>query len=266
MTAVHRCLVIENDPTDDPRRLGEWLVDGGLELEVCRPYQGEEIPVDLAGYPALVVLGGDQHVYPDASGQAGAVWFPALEALLRRAVRDSVPTLAVCLGAQLLTVAHAGAVRRSDAGPEFGAGLVAKRDAAERDPLFLALPMLPDVVQWHHDEITELPRNAVLLAASTTYPHQAFRIGRCAWAMQFHIECDTAMIADWAYSEGSVLVEHGLDPAEVVAGVAAVMDDLFEVWQPFAQRFAALARSGAPGPEAPGRELPLVSHERLPGA
>ena len=58
--------------------------------------------------------------------------------------------------------------------------------------------MLPDVIQWHHDEITELPAGAVLLAASTRYPHQAFRLGDRAWGLQFHIECDPAMIADWA--------------------------------------------------------------------
>ena len=37
-------LVIENDPTDDLRRLGEWLTEAGLELTVLRPYSGDELP------------------------------------------------------------------------------------------------------------------------------------------------------------------------------------------------------------------------------
>jgi GMP synthase-like glutamine amidotransferase len=259
--STSRCLVIENDPTDDPRRLGEWLADAGLELDVVRPYADESIPSDLAGYAALVVLGGDQHAYPGSEGQPGAPWFGELQSLLRKAVRVGLPTLGVCLGAQLLAAAHAGTVAPSAAGPEIGAHLVAKRDAAERDPLFGALPMLPDVVQWHHDEVTELPVGAVLLAASTRYPHQAFRIGDCAWGLQFHIECDTAMVADWAGSNTELLAELGASADEVVRAVDGVMEDIFEVWHPFATRFAAMARGELPrsaGTPLAGRELPLL--------
>ena len=95
-------LVIENDPSYDPRRLGDWLTEAGLELTVLRPHAGDALPETLDGYLALVVMGGDQNAYPDAGGTPGAPWFPALEGLLRKAVRNRVPTLAVCLGAQLL--------------------------------------------------------------------------------------------------------------------------------------------------------------------
>ncbi len=258
--------MIENDASDDARRLGEWLSAAGLSLKVVRAHAGAPIPADLQGYAAVVVLGGEQHVYPGSDGEPGAPWFGDLESLLRKAVRGSVPTLGVCLGAQLLAVAHAGTVGPAAAGPEIGARLVAKRDAADSDPLFGPLPMLPDVIQWHSDEVTELPSGAVLLAASTGYPHQAFRVGACAWGLQFHIECDTAMIADWAAGGGSDLDAAGLTAQAVVAGVDAVMDDLFEVWQPFATRFAALARgelalpTSSPAGPRPGRELRLLGH------
>jgi GMP synthase-like glutamine amidotransferase len=256
-----RCLVIENDPTDDVRLLGEWLTDAGLSLEVVRAHAGVPLPADLTGYASFVVLGGDQAAYPDADGRPGAPWFGELQSLLRKAVRERVPTLGVCLGAQLLAVAHGGTVARSEAGPEVGAHLVAKRDAAERDPLFAPLPMLPDVIQWHHDEVTELPAGAVLLAASTRYPHQAFRLGDSAWGLQFHIECDPAMIADWTKGNEGLLADLGTSPDEVVGRVEAAMDDVFEVWHPFATRFAALARGelARSGPvSGSGRELPLL--------
>lgn len=256
-----RCLVIENDPSDDPRRLGEWLTAAGLTLEVLRPHRGDPVPDDLAGYGALVVLGGDQHAFTDPGGEPGAAWFPALEALLRKAVRYAVPTLGVCLGGQLLAVAHAGLVEPSAAGPEIGMGLVARRDAAERDPLFGPLPLIPDVLQWHFDEITELPHGAVLLAASTRYANQAFRIGEAAWGLQFHIECDPDMVATWAASDRAALADLGLVADDLIAQTAAAMDDLFEVWQPFAHRFAQVAKGElAPAEPAPrpGRELPIV--------
>jgi GMP synthase-like glutamine amidotransferase len=266
MSAPHRCLVIENDPTDGPGRLGDWLTAAGLELDVVAAYAGQPVPVDIDGYAALLVLGGDQHAFTGADGAPGAPWFPALESLLRKAVRARVATLGVCLGAQLLAVAHAGRVEQSAAGPEIGAHLVAKRDVAERDPLFAPLPMLPDVLQWHYDEVVELPAGAVLLAASTRYPHQAFRIGDRAWGLQFHIECDTAMFASWAVGNEAPLATVGLTPETVVAAVDAVMDDLEEVWRPFAARFAALAR-GELVPGDPMRpELPLLGHPGHPGS
>ncbi len=205
------------------------------------------------------MLGGDQHAYPGAEGEPGAAWFPALESLLRKAVRASVPTLGICLGGQLLATAHGGLVEPAAAGPEIGARLVARRDAADWDPLFAPLPMLQDVLQWHHDEVSELPAGAVLLAASTDYPCQAFRVGHRAWGLQFHIECDVAMIADWVSTNLSVLEELGLTPEGVLAQVEAAMDHMAEIWQPFAERFAALVRGELAQPGLPpGRELPLL--------
>ncbi|HEX5597052.1 MAG TPA: type 1 glutamine amidotransferase [Micromonosporaceae bacterium] len=249
-------LVIENDPSDDVRRLGEWLTEAGLQLQVLRAHAGDPLPDDLEGFAALIVLGGPQAVYPGPDGTR-APWLSAIEGLLRKAVRNRVPTLGICLGAQLLATAHAGTVQLSPAGPEVGPGLVGKRDAAEDDPLFKRVPLMPDVFQWHEDEITELPHGAVLLAASTRYPHQAFRLGDRAWGLQFHIECDTDMIARWA-ATSPLIQQVGYDPEDVVAACDALMVDVEEVWQPFAARFAALALGQLD--EAPPRRLPLLGH------
>ena len=255
-------LVIENDPSDDLRRLGEWLTEAGLELTVVRPHAGDPLPETLDEHVALIVLGGDQSAYPNAAGDPGASWFPAVEGLLRKAVRHHVPTLGVCLGAQLLATAHGGLVERSTSGPEIGPGLVGRRDAADGDPLFKYVPLLPDVVQWHSDEITELPIGAVLLAASSRYPHQAFRLGDRAWGLQFHIECDAEMIADWTRTDVAALDELGYDAEAVVAATAEILPDVEEVWQPFAARFAALALGTLPNADIPNpgtiRTLPLL--------
>jgi GMP synthase-like glutamine amidotransferase len=259
---VGTALVIENDPTDGLGRLGEWLTGAGLELTVLRPHAGDALPEGLDDYRALIVLGGDQSAYANADGTPGAPWFPELENLLRKAVRNRVPALAVCLGAQLLAQAHGGLVERSTSGPEIGPGLVGKRDAADTDPLFKWVPLLPDVIQWHRDEITELPLRAVLLAASSRYPHQAFRLGDRAWGVQFHIECDAAMIERWAADDAATLDELGFDAEAVVYATAGILADVEEVWQPFAARFAALVLGELPDADIPdagtGRTLPLL--------
>lgn len=256
-----RCLVVENDPTAGLGHFAEWLADGGLALEVARPHAGEALPDDLAGYGALVVLGGHQPAYPAPDGTPASPWFPALESLLRHAVRERVPTLGICLGAQLLARAHNGTVAPAAAGPEIGPALVAKRDAAEQDPLFAPVPMLPDVVHWHGDEITELPLGAVLLATSTACPVQAFRLGSAAWGVQFHPEVDVPTFAAWVAAADDPLPEQaGVDRELVLSQVEQLQDDLFEVWHPFAIRFAALATGSLTPPPSvqPGRRLPLL--------
>ncbi len=249
--AGNRALVIENDPTDDVRRLGDWLVEGGLTLEVVRPHAGQALPDALDGYAALVVLGGEQ----DADDRE-VPWFGALESLLRKAVRYEVPTLALCLGAQLLALAHGGTVEESPAGPEIGPRLVARRDAAERDALWAPVPLAPDVMQWHYDEITELPAGAVLLAASTYYPNQAFRLGAKAWGVLFHIEVDTPMVAGWVSQNGPVLDALGIDAIALLEACDARMADFEEVWRPFAHRFAAVALGTLA--VGSGRDLPIL--------
>jgi GMP synthase-like glutamine amidotransferase len=246
---VTSALVIENDPTDDLRRLGEWLTEAGLALHVLRPHLGDELPETLDGYAAFIVLGGEQAAYPAGDGTPGAPWFPRLESLLRKAVRHRVPTLGICLGGQLLAQAHGGRVQPSDVGVEIGAKLVAKRDVAAGDVLFGPVPFAPDVVQYHQDEIIELPVGAVLLAASPRYPHQAFRLGDRAWGTQFHIETDTAMFADWAATWENA--------DELIAAVEAAQEDVREVWRPFAHRFADVALGRlTPGTERSG--LPVL--------
>jgi GMP synthase-like glutamine amidotransferase len=251
--------VVENDPSDGPGRLGDWLVDGGLRLQVVRPHAGDALPGDLDGYAALVVLGGEQDAFADERGERAAPWFDQLDGLLRKAVRHRVPTLAICLGAQLLAHAHGGTVERSAAGPEIGVRLVARRDVADEDPIFAAVPFAPDVFQWHLDEIVELPMHATLLAASTHYPIQAYRLGSAAWGLQFHIECDLPMFAQWAMEGVQTLGELGIDPLEMLERVEGALGDVEEVWKPFAQRFAAVALGRTPrGGEGGLRSLPLL--------
>lgn len=251
--ASPRLLVVENDPADDARRLGEWLTGAGLELVTIRPYAGDAVPATLAGYAGLLVMGGNQDAVGAPDGTPGAPWFPALEGLLRTAVADRTPTLTVCLGAQLLAQALGGRVEPTPAGPQLGPLLVARRDAAARDPLFAGVPFTPDVYQWHHDHVAVLPPGAVLLAVSSQVPHQAFRVGDRAWGLQFHVECDVAMLTSWASHDAGLLGQLGLDAETVLARCVNVLDDVAETWRPFAERFAALVK-GVQG----SMPLPLV--------
>jgi GMP synthase-like glutamine amidotransferase len=133
-------------------------------------------------------------------------------------------------------------VRAGDEGPELGARLVSKRDAAVDDPLFAEIPLSPVVVQWHWDAIVELPARSVLLAASTRYVNQAFRVGAKAYGLQFHIETPPEMVRAWAAADADGVRKVGLDPDQLAERAVDVLPEIEEVWRPFVERFAALVR------------------------
>ncbi len=243
-------LVVLHDPEEGPGLFGEWLPAAGLELDELRPYDGDAVPARVTGHDALIVMGGPQQAYDDTS----APWLRDTKQLLRAAVADGVPVLAVCLGAQLLAEATGGVVEPGVAGPELGARLVAKRDVAGADPLVWDTPMSWICVQWHWDAVTELPPGATLLASSTRYPHQMFRVGERAWGMQFHVESPEEMVRGWVAQEAEGLREAGADPVAIADRMVAELPEVAQLWRPVLERFAAVVRGEDPRPRA----LPLV--------
>ena len=238
-----RAYVVTHSPTEHVGTFGEWLPAAGLDLDVANPWDGEQLLERVTRHDALIVMGGPQQAYDEAS----APWLARTKALLRQAVEDRVPVLGVCLGGQLLAEACGGTVERGEEGPELGARLVATRDAAREDALFWDLPLSPVVVQWHWDAITSLPPGAVLLASSPKYPHQAFRLGDRAWGLQFHLETPPSMVQGWAASDADGVREAGLDPETVVDRAVHELPEVEEVWRPVLERFAALAAGRDPG-------------------
>jgi GMP synthase-like glutamine amidotransferase len=110
-------------------------------------------------------------------------------------VTAGTPYFGVCLGAQLLAASLGARVFQGPA-PEVGVLQVALTDDGRADPVFAALPREFATLQWHGDTF-ELPEAAVLLASSTSYPNQAFRVG-LAYGVQFHLEVSASIAAEWA--------------------------------------------------------------------
>src|SRR4051812_49694450 len=130
-----RALVITHTPAGSPGTLSGWLPAAGLELDIVEPWNGDRVP-DHVDADALIVMGGPQQAYDDSS----APWLRHTKQLMRTVTREGMPVLGICLGGQLLAEAMGGRVRPGDDGPELGARLVSKRDAALDDPLFSEMP------------------------------------------------------------------------------------------------------------------------------
>lgn len=184
-------LVIQPDARCDLDRFEGWLAAAGAELNVVRPYLGERIPPTLEE-DGLVVLGGAG----SSNDDAGHPWLEDIRSLFREAVTAGKASLGICLGGQLLAQAFGGNVTPGRDGLEVGMTEVACRDGAGDDPLLRGLPSPFPAVNFHYDEILDLPGEAEWLADGYRYPHQAFRIGS-AWGLQFHPEVTPDRLRRW---------------------------------------------------------------------
>jgi GMP synthase (glutamine-hydrolysing) len=153
--------------------------------------EGEPLP-DWRDFAAIVAMGGPMSV----NDEEELPWLGAEKALIAEAVRAGLPFFGACLGVQLLAVSLGAEVAPGPA-PEVGILPVFLTEAAASDPVFADLPRELLTLQWHGDTFS-LPEGAVLLASSPAYPNQAFRWGRQAYGVQFHLELSGEMAAEWA--------------------------------------------------------------------
>ena len=227
-------------------RFGAMMGLPASETLAARVHAGDPIP-DLDAVRAVVISGSpamitDHHAWAEQA----AVW-------VRGAVERGVPILGVCFGHQLLAYACGGAVARMAAGPEYGTAEVALTDDAATDPLFRRLPPRFPAQESHCEAVTSLPPTAVLLARSPKDRHHAFRIGTCAWGVQFHPERPAAPTRRMLDHNRPSLEKAGVDVARVLDGVRECPDS--ERLLP-AFRDLAMARSEHPGPARTAADSP----------
>ncbi|OAF01381.1 glutamine amidotransferase [Bradyrhizobium centrolobii] len=178
-----------------------------------------EAPVDDLNHASirdadlLIVLGGPIGVYETES-------YPFIVReieLLERRIALGLPTLGICLGAQLMAKAlgarvHAGHVK------EIGWGSVTLSEAG----LASSLKPLADgtpVLHWHGDTF-DLPDSAVRLASNENYDIQAFAFGSNALALQFHLEADPRQLEEWYVGHAVELAGAGISIRELRAKTA----------------------------------------------
>lgn len=183
-------LIIQNDPEVLPGNVAANLRDMGVPFTVRRPYCGEPLP-PLEETAAVIVLGGAMCANDDQRHP----FLVSVKGFIGETVARGIPYLGICLGGQLLAAAMGGRVV-ADRWGELGTMEVELTAAGKDDRLFAGIAPRFVSFQWHHDSF-DIPGAGVLLAFSPACPHQAFRIGPCAWGTQFHPEMTEELIRAW---------------------------------------------------------------------
>ena len=184
-------LVLQHIACEPPGVYEDALSDRGATIHRVELDEGDRLP-DWREFDAIVAMGGPM----SANDEEELPWLRDEKALIAEAVRAGLPFFGACLGVQLLA-ASLGAKVVACPAPEVGLLPVFLTDAAAGDPVFADLPRELLTLQWHGDTFS-LPDDAVLLASSPAYPNQAFRWGRHAYGVQFHLEVSREMAQDWA--------------------------------------------------------------------
>ncbi|MGV8967134.1 MAG: type 1 glutamine amidotransferase [Cellulomonas sp.] len=228
--------VIQHSPDVPLDRFADWLGDVEVEVIVVRAYAGDAVPGEVTT-DGLIVLGGHMNAHADDV----APWLPATRALLAAAVVAQVPTLGICLGAQLLAAACGGHVEvAAPPGREAQVVDVRWRAEAASDPVLGTLAAgggTAPLPSMHADAIVDLPRDAVWLGSSATYPYQAFRLGT-AWGLQFHPEASADTLRRWADAYDDV------DTAAVMGAFSSRAVEIAAAGQAIATGFADVVRAG----------------------
>jgi GMP synthase (glutamine-hydrolysing) len=150
-------------------------------IEVVDPRPGASLPSPdrIAG----AIVTGSHSMVTDREP-----WNARLAEWLVAMVDREVPLLAICYGHQALADALGGEVGDLPGGVEVGTVDVERTSEAAGDPLLGDLPDAFPAQMAHRQGVRRLPPGVVLLARTGREPHAAFRVGRCAWGVQFHPE------------------------------------------------------------------------------
>ncbi|MBA2393102.1 MAG: type 1 glutamine amidotransferase [Ktedonobacteraceae bacterium] len=184
-----RVLILQHAWECPPATLGEILDQLTLPYDII-DVEKAPLPATIA-YDAIIALGGPQHVYDTDTYP----YFVQEQAFIRSAVEQDIPFLGVCLGGQLLATALGGVVRHHTIS-EVGFYDIPFTEAGQQDPLFTGLPGYQKVFHWHEDAF-ELPEGSIRLATNEAAINQAFRHGRRAYGLQYHIELNSQLFDLW---------------------------------------------------------------------
>src|SRR5690606_4304634 len=97
---------------------------------------------------------------------------------------------------------------------------VERTAAATADPLFARLPEEFAAHVIHRQSVRQLPPGAVVLARNAFEPHQAFRVGKAAWGVQFHPEFDHHAMGGYLDQLADELERAGADVPALKAQLA----------------------------------------------
>ncbi len=168
-------------------------------------------PEDCSG---VVITGSHSMVTDDLP------WSVRLEQWLPLLLDAGIPLLGICYGHQLLARAAGGKVGFHPQGKEIGTVKIHLSPECAGDAIFGSFPRSFAAHVTHSQTVLGLPPGAVLLAFNDFEPNHAFRLGECAWGVQFHPEYTADIMRSYISEQAEELGAAGLSASELLGSVS----------------------------------------------
>lgn len=161
----------------------EKLEDKSRDIFVLDVKNDEELPI-LGKNDAVILTGSHSMVTHEEP------WSLLLEKWIPKLIDEEIPLLAICYGHQLLAKSLGGVSTYHENGIEIGSVDINLDENSKNDSISSKLKNSFKAHTVHSQTVVKLPNNAVRLAFNSHDTNHAFRIGSCAWGVQFHPEFD----------------------------------------------------------------------------
>ncbi|MEB7884383.1 glutamine amidotransferase [Serratia fonticola] len=191
-------LIVLHREQSAPGRVGQLLLQRGYSLDIRRPPLDDPLPDTLAKHSGAIVFGGPM------SANDNTDWVKREIEWIGVPLREDVPFLGICLGAQMM-VRHLGGrvMARDDGRVEIGYWPIYPTRPGRK------LGVWPTHVYQWHSEGFDTVEGMELLATGEQFCHQAIRYGRQAYGVQFHPEVSYQTMQRWGRAAEHKLSQPG---------------------------------------------------------
>jgi GMP synthase (glutamine-hydrolysing) len=206
---VQSIWVLQHTPCEKLGSIEGVLRGNNIDFKYIETHAGKQVPVEMADKAGLIIMGGPMGVYEHDA-------YPFLRdemRLIESALKLGRPVMGVCLGSQLLASALGAEVKKGEK-KELGWHAVTLAESAAQDTLFAGVQSEFWPFHWHGD-VFSLPNQAVGLASSRQTAHQAFRYGKNAYGILFHLEVTQQQVSQMLVDFADELLEAGGDTGEI---------------------------------------------------
>lgn len=183
-----KAIILQHASFEKPGYITTWLENHNFSIKTIHVYQKNiKIPTTCQA-DILIIMGGPMSVHDEKKYP----WVVQEKHFIKNAIEQTIPTLGICLGAQLIADIYKANVK----------------PALQKEigwfPIHTYTLSITQTLQWPkqltsylwHGEQFDIPHQAILLAHSQACPHQAFIMRNHVIGLQFHPEMTLDMIEE----------------------------------------------------------------------
>lgn len=185
-----RINVLQHTPNEGPGSIQDWSKKHGHEMYIYHPYQFKGVLPSADDTDMLIILGGPMSPNDDVD------WIKHERALIKELLERNIPMFGACYGAQQIAKTLGYRVTKA---PHKEVGWA---------PVYLesniikGIPNKLNALHWH-EEMFEIPENAIHLFSSDFVSNQGFLLGENVIGLQFHFEPQADDVREIAVNDSS---------------------------------------------------------------